>query len=195
MREKGIDYFENSRRATVAHRAYATANPMGWEGYGNDVWGLTACDGPLDATLPVHGRSRTFHTYWPRGASLVYVNDDGTIAPTAAAGSIAFAPEIAVAALREMTRRWGPLVWNAYGFVDAFNPTLDDPAVAVRHGRIEPGVGWFDGDRLGIDQGPMLAMIENARSGLIWNTMRKNPHLIRGLQRAGFRGGWLDQAR
>jgi len=194
MRDKGIDYFENSRRATLAHRAYATANPMGWSGYGPDVWGLTACDGPVDATVTIGSRARTFHTYWPRGASLLHVNDDGTIAPTAAAGSIPFAPEIAIPALREMTRRWGPLIWNAYGFVDAFNPTLTDPALAVTQGRIIAGVGWFDGDRLGIDQGPIVAMIENYRSELVWRTMRKNSHLVAGLKRAGFSGGWLEQA-
>jgi hypothetical protein len=193
MRERGIDYFENSRRATLAHHAYATANPMGWKGYGANVWGLTACDGPMDATLTIYGRTRTFHSYWPRGASLTYVNDDGTIAPTAAAGSIPFDPEIAVPALREMARRWGPYIWNAYGFVDAFNLTLADPAVAVTYGRIEPGVGWFDGDRLGIDQGPIVTMIENYRSELVWRTMRRNPYIIAGLKRAGFTGGWLDR--
>ncbi len=58
-----------------------------------------------------------------------------------------------------------------------------------------PAVGWFDTDQLGIDQGPIVAMIENYRSGLVWQTMRRNPHVIRGLKRAGFRGGWLDGAR
>ena len=192
MREKGIDYFENSRRATLAHRAYATFNPMGWKGYGSSVWGLTACDGPLDATLSIGGRKRTFHSYWPRGASLVYVNDDGTIAPTAAAGSIPFAPEVAIPAARDMVERWGPYVWNEYGFVDAFNPTLDDPSIALKHGRIVPGVGWFDSDQLGIDQGPIVAMIENYRSEFVWRILRRNPYVTEGLRRAGFSGGWLD---
>ena len=58
-------------------------------------------------------------------------------------------------------------------------------------GRIVLGVGWFDVDYLGIDQGPIVAMIENHRSELIWKTMRKNPHIVRGLKRAGFAGGWL----
>ena len=194
MREHGIDYFENSRRATYAHRSYAVANPSGWTGYGPDVWGLTACDGPLDATLTIAGRLRAFHTYWPRGASLLHVNDDGTIAPTAAAGSIAFAPEIAIPALREMARRWGGRIFNRYGFVDAFNPTLTDPAVPVKHGHVVAGVGWFDGDQLGIDQGPIVAMIENYRSGLVWRTLRKNPYIVAGLRRAGFTGGWLERS-
>jgi hypothetical protein len=194
-RDRGIDYFENSRRATLAHRSYAAANPMGWSGYGRDVWGLTACDGPLDATLVVSGRKREFHSYWPRGASLVYVNDDGTIAPTAAAASIPFAPEIAIPAVRAFVERWGAQVWNEYGFVDAFNPTLTDPAIPLKHGRIEPGVGWFDGDRLGIDQGPIVAMIENYRSELVWRIFRRSPYVAAGLKRAGFTGGWLNASR
>jgi hypothetical protein len=192
MREKGIDYFENSRRATLAQRAYAIANPMAWRGYGADAWGLTACDGPLDGTLSIDGRRRTFHSYWPRGASLVYVNDDGTIAPAAAAGSIPFAPEIAIAAVRTMAGRYRPHVWNQYGFVDAFNPTLDVTPAALKHGRIVPGVGWFDSDQLGIDQGPIVAMIENYRSELLWRLLRGNPYVNAGLKRAGFSGGWLD---
>jgi hypothetical protein len=193
MRERGIDYFENSRRATLAHRAYATANPMGWEGYGENVWGLTACDGPMDATLTIRGQTRTFHSYWPRGASLTYVNDDGTIAPAAAAGSVPFAPEISIPALREMTRRWADNLCNQYGFLDAFNPTLRDTRVAPKHGKIVPGIGWFDIDQLGIDQGPIVTMIENYRSELVWRTMRRNPYIIAGLKRAGFTGGWLDR--
>jgi hypothetical protein len=192
MRGKGIDYFENSRRATLSQRAYAIANPGGFAGYGPDVWGLSACDGPLDATLEVGGRSRKFQSYAARGASLVYVLDDGTIAPSAAAGSIAFAPEIVVPALREMTRRWGDRVWNAHGFLDAFNPTLGAASVVPKHGRIAPGVGWFDTDQLGIDQGPIVAMLENHRSELVWKTMRRNPYIVAGLKRAGFTGGWLD---
>ena len=121
MRGKGIDYFENSRRATLSQRAYAADNPSGFAGYGPDVWGLTACDGPFDGTLRIAGRTRTFQGYAARGASLLHVIDDGTIAPAAAAGSIPFTPDIAIFALREMARRW-PDAWNRYGFVDAFNP-------------------------------------------------------------------------
>jgi hypothetical protein len=191
MRARGIDYFENSRRATISQRAYAGANPAGWEGYGASVWGLTACDGPFDGTLKIAGQLREFHGYAARGASLRHVIDDGTIAPTAAAGSIPFAPEIVVPALQEMTRRW-PDVRNKYGFLDAFNPTLGAVTMRVASGQIIEGVGWFDADQLGIDQGPIVAMIENYRSGLIWRTMRKNPYIVVGLKRAGFTGGWLD---
>jgi ABC-type glycerol-3-phosphate transport system substrate-binding protein len=191
MREHASDYFENSRRATLAQQAYAVRNPGGFVGYGAHLWGLTACDGPLEATLEIDGKTRQFRTYSARGASFMHIEDDGTIAPTAAGGSIAFAPEIVVPTLRAMHAAYGDLVFSRYGFVDAFNPTLRQP-IAVQHGRIDPEHGWFDTDYLGIDQGPILAMLENHRSGLVWRTMRRNPHVVRGLRAAGFTGGWLD---
>jgi hypothetical protein len=192
MRARGIDYFENSRRATLAQRAYAIDNPMKWAGYGEDVWGLTAADGPVGATLPVNGVPRQFWTYSARGASHTEVRDDGTLAPTAAGGSLPFAPELAARALRTMRHRYGAGLWGEYGFFDSFNPTFQWTDVNVQHGRVVPGLGWFDGDYLGIDQGPILLMIENYQSELIWKQLRKNPHIVRGLRRAGFAGGWLD---
>ena len=193
MRARGMDYFENSRRATLAQRAYAVANPGGWKGYGADLWGLTASDGPMDTTLVMGGRPRTFHTYWARGAALDEINDDGTLVPTAAGGSIPFAPEVAIPALVEMRRRYGDHLYQRYGFLDSFNPTLDfQPPKRLQHGRVVPGVGWFDGDYLGIDQGPIVRMIENHRSGLVWRLMRGNEHVVRGLCRAGFGGGWVE---
>ncbi|GJG85787.1 hypothetical protein tb265_09680 [Gemmatimonadetes bacterium T265] len=190
-RGRGIDYFENSRRAVLAQRAYATANPGGWRGYGPGAWGLTASDGPLDSTFAVDGRARTFHTYWARGAGTDELNDDGTLAPTAVGGSVPFAPEVALPTLVAMRRAYGEPLFGRYGFVDAFNPTLRAPGPALHHGRIVPGVGWFDTDYLGIDQGPVVAMLENYRSGLVWQLMRRNPDVTRGLCRAGFAGGWL----
>ena len=185
-RERGIDYFENSRRATITQRAYAMENPNHWNDYGANIWGLTACDGPADTTID----GRTYHTYTARGAAAGDIRDDGTIAPTAAASSIAFTPEISVAAIEEMQRRYGSLLYRQYGFADAFNPTFRGTS---QFGTVDPDHGWFDVDYLGIDQGPIIVMIENYRSGLIWNVMKKNPHVMQGLRRAGFTGGWLDQ--
>ena len=191
MRGRGIDYFENARRATLSQRAYAIANPGGFRGYGENVWGLTACDGPLDGDVTIDGKKIHFMTYAARGAALGEIRDDGTIAPTAAASSIAFAPEVVMPAIEEMRRRWGEHLFTKYGFLDSFNPTLTRE-MKTQHGRVVPGVGWFDGDYLGIDQGPIVAMIENHRSGLVWKMMQKNPHIVRGLRRAGFTGGWLE---
>ncbi|HYT04160.1 MAG TPA: glucoamylase family protein [Gemmatimonadales bacterium] len=190
MAEHGIDYFENSRRATYAQRSYAIANPGAWRGYSHRMWGFTASDGPADVTLTLDGQSRLFHTYWARGASFTEIQDDGTIAAAAAGGSIPFAPEIALPALWAMRDTYGLNLFTTYGFLDAFNPTFTG---TPQYGRVDPQLGWFDTDYLGIDEGPILAMAENYRTGLIWRVMRTNPYIVRGLCRAGFTGGWLTQ--
>ncbi|BCW92202.1 MAG: hypothetical protein KatS3mg007_0096 [Thermoanaerobaculum sp.] len=192
MREKGIDYFENSRRAVLAQRAYAQAKPQGFQDYSKNIWGLSACDGPADVTMEVNGRQVRFYTYAARGASHTEVRDDGTLCPTAVVSSLPFAPEVVVPATEALYRRYRPWLWGAYGFLDAFNPTFRFTQVPVRHGRVVPDVGWFDTDYLGIDQGPMVIMIENYRSELVWRLMRGDPVLREGLKKAGFTGGWLD---
>jgi len=181
---KGIDYAENSRRATYANRAYCVANPAHWQEYSPTIWGLTACDGPKDTVAA----GRTFFSYRARGAADQQIVDDGTIAPTAAGGSIAFAPEICLPALRAMKTRYGQKLYGQYGFRDAFNPTYTYDS---RYANGPTATGWFDIDYLGIDQGPILLMAENARTQFIWNLMKRNPHIRRGLQRAGFAGGWM----
>jgi hypothetical protein len=191
MRGRGIDYFENSRRATLSQRAYAVANPNGWRDYSAEIWGLTASDGPKDTTMVVDGGARVFHTYWARGAGADGIYDDGTLAPTAVGGSVPFAPEITIPTLVAMRRRYGGELFGRYGFLDAFNPTLRTPGVPLQHGRIVPERTWVDTDYLGIDQGPILAMIENYRTELVWRLMRKNSYVVRGLCRADFSGGWL----
>jgi hypothetical protein len=192
MRRRGIDYFENSRRATLSQQAYAIANPGDWKGYGADMWGLTASDGPADAKVTFRGKERQLHTYTARGAGLEYTLDDGTLAPTAAIGSLPFAPEIVLPTVEAMRTRY-PQAYTKYGFKDAINPTLGETSLKPKYGEIVDGV-WVDVDYVGIDQGPIVLMIENYRSGLLWNVMRRNPHIIRGLKRAGFTGGWLDAA-
>ncbi|HLU37684.1 MAG TPA: glucoamylase family protein, partial [Thermomicrobiales bacterium] len=156
MEEKGIDYFENSRRATLAQRAYHIANPGGYPNYSKDEWGLTASDTP--------------DGYSARGAPPPQ-NDDGTIAPTAPGGSIAFAPDESIAALRTMHRKY-PALWGPYGFRDAYNVDRN----------------WFAQTYLGIDQGPILLMIENHRTEAIWEVAMRNESIRRGLERAGFTG-------
>lgn len=180
MRAKGIDYFINSRRATYASQAYSIDNPNAWKGYDEKVWGLTACDGPDKVTIHDGNKPLSFYRYWARGTSAAYVSDDGTIAPTAVGGSIPFAPEITIPTLVNFCTAFGDRLYGKYGLKDAFNLSYPN----------QPG-GWFDQHYLSIDQGPILLMIENYRSGFIWTLMKKNPHIIRGLERAGFAGGWL----
>lgn len=186
MRARDLDYFENSRRATYANRAYAIANPEGWSGYGERLWGLTASDGPGDTRHSYHGKRQQFSGYSARGIALF---DDGTLAPNGPIGSIAFAPELAIPAITEMKQRFGDHLYSTYGFLDAFNPSFKFKSVT---GTVIKGLGWFDVDYLGIDEGLIISMIENYRSGMIWALMRTNPYLRRGLERAGFSGGWLE---
>lgn len=193
MREKGIDYFENSRRAAYAHREYAIENPMRWRGYDGEIWGLTACDGPADTVQIFNNEERGFFTYSARGTAAPHVLDDGTIAPTAAVASIAFAPEIVIPTIRAFRARFGEHLYQKYGFLDAVNPSFTFADVPLRHGRVVENVGWVADDYLGIDQGTIVAMIENYRSGLIWKLMQRSPYIRRGLERAGFTGGWLAQ--
>ncbi|RYD68217.1 MAG: Tat pathway signal protein [Sphingomonadales bacterium] len=191
MAGKGIDYFENSRRATLSQRAYGADNPNKWTGYSADMWGWTASDGPGGPKRDVNGSQRAFMGYSARGVSPERVVDDGTIVPTAAGGSIAFAPEVTLPALMHMKARYGERLYTRYGFKDAFNPSFTFTDAGSRSGTVDPRTGWVANDHLGIDQGPILAMLENHRSGLIWKTMRKNPHIRAGLEKLGFKGGWL----
>ncbi len=184
MSSRGIDYFENSRRATLSQRSYARQNPGGFAGYSDSAWGLTACDGPRDTVFRVGDRVRRFQTYAARGASVDWVNDDGTIAPTAAGGSVAFTPGICIPALKAMRNRYGDRLFREFGFADAFNVTYVTPSTPE---------GWFDRDHIGIDQGPIALMIENLRNEFVWETMKKNPYVAQGVQRAGFTGGWLPK--
>ena len=156
MQFLGFDYFENSRRATYAQQAYCIANPLGRVGYGANQWGLTAGDGPTG--------------YNARGAPPAQ-NDDGTIAPTAVVGSLPFAPEICLPTIQHLYDTY-PLLWGAYGFRDGFNLTSNPD--------------WYDTDFLGIDQGPIVMMIENYRTGAIWSRFMQNADVQRGMTAAGF---------
>jgi hypothetical protein len=191
MRAHDLDYFENSRRATYAQRRYAIANPRHWQAYGKNIWGMSASDGPGTIREPYQGEDRSFYSYAARGMGIGHIIDDGTIAPTAAISSLPFAPEIVVPATLEMYHRFGASIYSSYGFRDAFNASFRSSSESqARH---PADAGWVDPDYLGIDQGPILAMIENYRSELIWRVMRDSTYLRTGLERAGFAGGWLAQ--
>lgn len=183
-RASGIDYFENSKRATLSNRAYCIKNPSKYIGYHENQWGLTACDGPKNTTLEIDGITRLFYDYRARGACSIQVVDDGTIAPTAAGGSIAFTPQISEKALEYMWNEHYHNLIGEYGFKDAFNLTYKDP---------NNSTGWFDVDYLGIDQGPILLQIQNHETEMIWKLMKRNPYIINGLRKAGFSGSWLNQ--
>ena len=190
MRKAGFDYFANSRREIYANRAYCIANPMGWAGYSGQLWGLTACDGPGDFVLPYRGRRRKFFGYAARGPTNEPGGvDDGTIAPTAALGSLPFAPEIVIPCADALRQQ--PSVFERFGFKDSFNPSFTFTKMKMDTGTVDPRHGWVGKDYLGIDQGPILLQAANFRDDFVWRTMRRVPAIRRGLMRAGFTGGWL----
>lgn len=180
MRGKSIDYFENSRRATYVQQRYAIENPNKFDGYGEHCWGITASDGPGETTRTIKGQPRHFFGYVARGAP--DGPDDGTIAPWAVVSSLPFAPEIVLPALRYF-EDIKLHVSNPYGFKATFNPTFPETSDPTRY--------WVSPAHYGLDQGPIVLMIENFRSGLLWRLMRQCPYLVNGLRRAGFSGGWL----
>jgi hypothetical protein len=183
MRGKGIDYFENSRRATFVQQRYAIENPGGFADYKECCWGLTASEGPGPAVLTLDGRRREFFGYLARGAP--YGPDDGTLAPWAVVASLPFAPEIALYALHHCIHQAKLTQHNAYGFKAAFNPTHPGEAG-------NPYGWWVSPWHFGINQGPIVLMIENHLTGLPWRLMRGCPPIKTGLLRAGFAGGWLE---
>ncbi len=177
MRHIGIDYFENSRRATYIQQQYAIHNPGDFKGYGEFIWGLTASDGPGPAIEEIEGRTRRFYDYINRG--IPDGPDDGTLAPWAVIASLPFAPEIVLPSIRYFDETF-PEMTSKYGFKCSFNPTFSGT-----------GKGWISKGYYGLDQGPIVLMIENYRSEFLWRLMRRCPYIITGLRRAGFAGGWL----
>ncbi len=201
MRSKGIDYFINSQRATAAQRNYAIKNPGGFKDYGADIWGLTACRGPAYVKAKVGGREVQFQEYGARGPQTGDKEglDDGTIAPTAATGSVMFAPDICVPAIKAMRDRYGDDLYGQYGFMDAFNPSFpaDLPSKTGLH---TAKAGWVADEYLGIDQGPILIGLENYRSGFVWDMFNRSPvtgplvkkaFLAAGFQPVAETGNWL----
>jgi hypothetical protein len=181
MREHGIDYFENSRRATHVQREYAIRNPKGHAGYGASLWGFSACDGPGQTALCADGRQRRYFDYHGRG--IPWGVDDGTIAPWAVLTSLPFAPDIVLPALEGLRERY-PQLQSVHGCKCSFNATCGDSG---------DGAVWVSEVCRGLDQGPIVMMIENHLTGWFWELMKRSEPVVRGLRRAGFTGGWLER--
>ena len=180
MREWGLDYFENSRRATYVQQEYARQNPDGFKGYSEVCWGLTACEGPGPKELIIDEVRRVFFDYVARG--IPDGPDDGTLAPWAVVASLPFAPEIVLPTLEHFNEiELG--VEHPYGLEATFNPTFPDEK--------SRDCGWVSPWHYGINEGPIVLMIENHRSDFLWRLMRRCPYVVNGLRRAGFVGGWL----
>lgn len=166
MQAHGSDYFENSRKATLAQQAYCIANAglkAGYPdpaGYSATLWGLTAGDDPPPGSL-----------YEAHGAPGPGTFDNGTIGPTAVFGSLPFAPEICRPTIQNIFDSY-PTLWGIYGLRDAFN--------------LATNPDWYDNDFLGIDQGPIVMMIENYRTASVWLRFMQNPAVQAGMAAAGF---------
>ena len=158
---------------------YGIRNPRGFAHYGELCWGLTASDGPGEVTQVIDGVEREFFGYLAR--EVPDGPDDGTIAPWAAIASLPFAPEIVLPTVADFTR-WQRGGVHRYGFKATFNPTF--PVSGLPHGWVSP---WH----FGINEGPIVAMIDNYQSGLVWRLTRNCPPIVAGLRAAGFTGAWL----
>jgi len=184
-REKGIDYFENSKRATCIQQQYAIENPLGYAHYGENAWGFTASDGPGPITLIVDGMERQFYNYTARGVP--FGPDDGTISPWAVVASLPFASKVVLETIRHAIEKLNLKKYTDYGLDASFNPTYPEKGVNPN--------GWISPWQFGLNQGPIVLMIENYKTGLIWKIMKKCPHVIKGLRLAGFAGNWLDEIK
>jgi hypothetical protein len=183
MREKQCDYFENSRRATYVQREYAIRNPRSFVGYGEDAWGLSAGDGPEAPRKRIAGRRQSFYGYAARGVP--WGPDDGTLSGPAVLSSLVFAPELVLPAVRRLLAR-GSVPDDRTLRASGYNDT-------VRGAGNGGAGGWVSDGCFGLDQGMIVLMIENFRSGLVWRLLRSSKALRTGLQRAGFGGGWLAE--
>ena len=155
-RDRYADYFQNSVIATDVHRRFCIEMGRQFPDYSPDLWGITASD------------SDRGYVIWGGPPSMGQI--DGTVAPAAAGGSLAFLPQEAVRVLRTIKDRY-PKAWSSYGLVDALNPLKN----------------WYDSDVVGIDTGITLVMAENARTGYVWEIFMQNPEAQRGMERAGFK--------
>jgi hypothetical protein len=157
LKDAYADYWLQNRNHTLINYNYCKANPKGYFGYSDSLWGLTASDipGGYTASSPT--------------------NDVGVIAPTAALSSFPYTPKESMQALKFFYYVLGDKIWKEYGFVDAFS--LAEP--------------WFASSFLAIDQGPIIVMIENYRSGLLWDLFTSCPEVKTGMKSLGFTAPYL----
>lgn len=154
----GFNMFERNKAHSLIHYNYAIENPKGHKGYGADLWGFTSSDDPLVGYTSHHPNTDA---------------ENGTVSPTAAVSSIVYTPEESLGVIRHLYYELGPKVFGKYGFYDAYNPSMAEGQQVVR-------------SFLAIDQGPQVVMIENYRSGLLWDIFMTAPEIQNGLRKLGF---------
>ena len=158
---EGVDWFENSRKATLANREYCINNMDKFKTFNKNSWGLTACVGPRGYSGG-YGASPSF--------SNLDIENDGTVAPCGAIGSIVFTPNDSIKTLEYFYNNCSYL-WGKYGLKDSYN--------LARTKR------WVSKEYLGIDKGIEILMIENYLTGLVWKYMMKNKYIQSGLKILG----------
>jgi hypothetical protein len=156
-RDQYADYFKNSTIATEVHRRFCLELAKQFSDYSDDLWGISASD------------SRNGYVVWGGPPEIGPI--DGTVVPSASAGSLPFLPQATLRVLKNIKNRFVPNVWSRYGFVNAFNPLTK----------------WYDTDVIAIDTGVTMLMAENLRTGFVWKTFMKSPEAGRGLERAKFK--------
>jgi hypothetical protein len=180
MTKRHSDYFKNSRKATYIQQQYAISNPRQLKAYNEFCWGFTASNGPGKKILKIDGREYKFFGYIARGVP--FGPDDGTISPWTVIAALPFAPEIVIPTVRYLKKLLGYHP-NGMGFLTSFNPSYPGDRTEI---------GWVSPWHYAINQGAVVLMIENYRTGLIWSLMRDCAAIRLGLRRCGFEGGWLD---
>ena len=154
----GSNLFERNRAHTLIHYNYAIDNPKGHKGFGADLWGFTSSDDPLVGYTSHHPGTEA---------------ENGTVSPTAAISSIVYTPEESLGMIRHLYYDLGEKVFGKYGFYDSYNPSMAEGQQVVK-------------SHLAIDQGPQVVMIENYRSGMIWDIFMTCPEIQEGLRKLGF---------
>lgn len=185
MQEKDLDYFGNSTRASLVQYQYALENHMKFDGYGKYFWGITASDGPGPALMNIRGTDREFYGYARRGVP--FGPDDGTISPWSAVAALPFVPELVLPTIDYLLSETDLNSINSYGFRSAFNPTFSSKPHNPH--------GWRSPCHFAMNQGPALALIENYRTGFLWELFKESQYIRNGLTKAGFKGGWLSSGQ
>ncbi|MGE5224505.1 MAG: glucoamylase family protein [Omnitrophica WOR_2 bacterium] len=179
MNAHSSNYFENSRKAAYINRQYALQNPHQFYGYGENAWGITASEGPIRGAGPVDMDGHRYYGYMARG---VPEPDDGTLSPWTVITSLPFAPEIALPSIEHYLTQY-PHLYGKYGMMCSLNLTFPT--------EMDGQQGWYSNNYYGLNEGPVVLMIENYLNGFIWKLMKQQPSIHIGLKRAGFKGGWL----
>lgn len=154
----GVNLYDRNRAHSLIHYKYAIENPKGHKDLGADLWGFTSSDDPLVGYTSHHPGTDA---------------ENGTVSPTAAVSSIVYTPEESLGMIRHLYYDLGEKVFGKYGFYDSYNPSMVEGQQVVK-------------SHLAIDQGPQVVMIENYRSGMIWDLFMTSPEIHAGLKKLGF---------